>query len=462
MIAKLFPYKLQLQILQQGEYRIAGLLKWISHNFFKRGLENKKKLVFSAKAKAILALSLGLNFLAILVLTFIFGLIGFVIALLITSQSYIFLTISVFLLRPFENAMRVSIKNKSIEKLETLKDLTVIGITGSFGKTSVKEFLYAILKTQYQVLKTPESYNTVLGIAKVIDLELDDSYQYFICEMAAYKRGEIKELAEMLHPKFGILTGINEQHLSMFGSIGNTVAAKFELVDSIPEDGFAVINGGNDLVKENAAKYKKNFVVYGLGDQAFSARNIKMSEEGTVFDLALDNKVYHCQTKLLGRPAVENMVAAATMAFKLGMKPEKIVESISKLSSVPHRLEFRKRENMLVIDDAYNSNVTGFREALHLLENFKDRPRIIVTPGIVDLGVKTLEIHKNLGTLAEKICDGIVLVGKSERTKGLAGGVTDQKKIHWIDSINDLSALLRELNLNNPVVLLENDLPDNY
>jgi len=462
MITKLFPYKLQLQILQQGEYRVDGFLKWIFRNFFKREIENKKKLVFSAKAKGILFLSLFINILAIIVLTFIFGLIGFVLGLILSSQAYVFLIVSVLILKPFEVIMRTSIKRKSISKLSSFKNLTVIGITGSYGKTSVKEFLYAILKTQYQVLKTPESYNTVLGIAKVIDLELDESYQFFICEMAAYKRGEIKELAQMLKPKYGILTGINEQHLEMFGSIENTISAKFELVDAIPENGFAIINGDNNLVRENAAKYKNNFVVYGLGDFEFSAKNIKVSEEGTAFDLILDGKPYPCKTGLVGRTQVENIVAAATMAFKLGMKPARIVEAIGSLSAVPHRLEFKVRENTFIIDDAYNSNVTGFKEALKLLENFKDRPKIIVTPGIVDLGSKTLEIHQSLGKLAGEICDGIILVGKSDRTNGLASGITSQDKIHWMDSISNLSTILKTLNLKNPVVLLENDLPDNY
>jgi len=266
----------------------------------------------------------------------------------------------------------------------------------------------------------------------------------------------------MLHPQYGILTGINEQHLETFGSIENTVKAKFELIDALPEDGFAVINGENDLIKKNYQKYKKNFVIYGLGDFSFAAKNIKISEEGTVFNLTLDNKLYACKTKLIGRSQIENIVAAATMAFKLRIKPAKIVEAIGNLSPIPHRLELRKRGNMLIIDDAYNSNVTGFQEALKLLENFTDRQKVIVTPGIVELGTKTLEIHRGLGSLAEKVCNEVILVGKSERTKGLAAGINNQKKIRWISSINDLQVTLRELNLKNPVVILENDLPDNY
>jgi UDP-N-acetylmuramoyl-tripeptide--D-alanyl-D-alanine ligase len=462
MIAKLFPYRLQLQILQQGEYRIVNFLKWIFHNLLRREIENKKKLVFSAKAKAILFLSLGISIIAILILSLLFGLVGLILGLILTSQAYIPLIIVTLILKLPEQILRAWIKAKSINKLTSFKNLTVIGITGSYGKTSVKEFLYAILKTEYSVLKTPESYNTVLGIAKVIDLELDDTYQYFICEIAAYKRGEIKELAKMLKPKYGILSGINEQHLEMFGSIENTVKAKFELVEAIPQDGFAVINGDNDLVRNNYQKYQKKFVIYGLGDYGFSAKNIKISEEGTTFDLILDNKTYLCKTKLIGRSQIENIVAAAAMAFKLGVSPVKIVGAISNLSVVAHRLEFRKKDNMLIIDDAYNSNVTGFKEALHLLENFKDRPKVIVTPGIVDLGAETLEVHKSLGELAEKICDVIILVGKSNRTQCLAQGISSEGKIRWINSIKDLTVVLKELNLKNPVVLLENDLPDNY
>jgi UDP-N-acetylmuramoyl-tripeptide--D-alanyl-D-alanine ligase len=462
MISKLFPYKLQLQILQQGEYRIGDFLKWIKRNFLRREIENKKKLFFSAKAKVIFLLSLAIGVISLLILTYIFGVIGFILGVIMASQAYISLVLSTLVLKLPELILRIWIKQKSIGKLSSFKNLTVIGITGSYGKTSVKEFLYAILKTKYSVLKTPESYNTVLGIAKVIDLELDDTYEYFICEMAAYKRGEIKELAQMLKPKFGILTGINEQHLEMFGSIENTTLAKFELIDAIPQNGLAVINGDNELVSKNAQKYKKNFVTYGLSNFSFSAKNIKIGEEGTVFDLILDNKIYPCKTKLIGKSQIENVVAASAMAFKLGMPPEAIASAIKDISGVPHRLEFRKRENMLIIDDAYNSNVTGFKEALHLLENFKDRPKIIVTPGIVDLGIKTLEIHKPLGKLAEEICDVVILVGKSDRTQGLASGIANTKKLHWINSINDLSNLLKTLNLKNPVVLLENDLPDNY
>ncbi len=462
MISKLFPYKLQLQILQQGEYGIFSFLRWTLHNFFKRELENKKKLVFSAKAKAVYVLSILLAVLAITSLTFLFGLVGLVLGLILVSQAYLFLIIASLALKLPEAILRVWIKRKAMRKLATFENLTVIGVTGSYGKTSVKEFLYSILKTEYPTLKTPESYNTVLGIAKVIDLELDESYKFFVCEMAAYRRGEIKELAQMLKPKYGILTGINEQHLEMFGSIQNTIKAKFELIEAIPENGLAVINGGNDLVNKNYQKYKKNFVIYGLGNFNFSAKKMTINEKGTAFELVLGGNAYACQTSLLSKSQIENIVAASAMAFKLGMIPKEIVAAIAKISAVPHRLELKKMENMLIIDDAYNSNVTGFKEALNLLDSFKDRAKIIVTPGIVDLGKQTLGIHESLGVQAEKICDAIILVGENERTKGLSNGIKNQQKVHWINSIRDMQTILETLSFKNPVVLLENDLPDNY
>lgn len=462
MIAKIFPYKLQLQIFQQSEYRITNFLKWIVNNFFKRKIEDKKKLYFSIKAKTILALSIGLDLLVIVILSIYFGFIGLVLGIIVSTQSYLFLVASALILKPFEMIRRFQLKTNAIKKLSKYKALTVIGITGSYAKTSVKEFLYQILKTEYQVLKTPQSYNTVLGIAKVIDLELDGTYQYFVCEMAAYKRGEIKELTQMLKPKHGILTGINEQHLELFGSIENTILAKFELIDALPENGIAIINGGNDLIKENVKKYQRNFVVYGLGDFKFTAKNIKITESRTSFDLILDGKSYPCQTSLAGRSQVENIVAASAMAFKLGVYPEKIVDAVKNLSPVPHRLELKFSKNALIIDDAYNSNVTGFKEALNLLGSFKNKEKVLVTPGIVDLGVLTLKAHRQLGELAGKICDAVVLVGKSDRTYGLSQGINSQGKTHWVNSIKELPEILKKLNLKNPVILLENDLPDNY
>ncbi|KKR76377.1 MAG: UDP-N-acetylmuramoyl-tripeptide-D-alanyl-D-alanine ligase [Candidatus Levybacteria bacterium GW2011_GWA2_40_8] len=462
MISKIFPFRLHLQILQLGEYRIVNFLKWIAKNLLKRSTENKKKLVFSAKAKLVLVLALTLFLLTVSALTFIFGITGLVLGVILGTQPYLFLAISTFLLKLPENIARTWIKQKTAKKVASYKNLKVIGITGSYGKTSVKEFLYQILKTQFKTLKTPKSYNTVLGISKVVDLELDETYEYFICELAAYKRGEVRELCEMLSPSYGILTGINEQHLEMFGSIQNTTKAKFELIEAISENGFALVNVDNEIVPKSYKKYKKNLIPYGFSGKKFSAKNIKSVNNGTQFELILDGKKLQAKTKLIGKSQIQNIIAAASIAFKLGVSPAKIISAIEELMPVPHRLDIKKINGFQVIDDAYNSNVTGFSEALNLLGEFKSSTKVIVTPGIVDLGSETRSIHSRLGKLCDQVCDYVILVGKSDRTDGLGSGISNKRKVIYIDSVFDIWERLRELNLKDPIILIENDLPDNY
>jgi len=460
MIKKLFPFKLQLQIFQLDEYSSSKFMSWIIKHFFTRTIENKKNLVWTQKAKSIYYLSQLLTIVFVLLSIYFFKLAGFVASLIISTQSYIFILIAYYLLLPYEIYQKNHIKQKSETKILSLKKVKVIGITGSYGKTSVKEFLYQLLKTEFKVLKTPESYNTPYGIAKVIDLELDSSYDYFICEMGAYRIGEIKEICDMVHPVYGILTGINEQHIESFGSLENTTKGKFELIDALPENGFGVINIDNPHIKNNYAKYNKRLIPYGFSDDKYSIKNIITHSNGSEFTLILNGKKYKTHTKLIGIPNLQNILAAATMCYLLQIPPHAIVTAINTITPVPHRLEIKKTEHMTLIDDSYNSNVNGFTEAIALLNSFKGH-KILVTPGIVDLGNKTLPIHNELGKLLNPI-DFVILVGNSERTQGLKNGINDKNKIIEINSIKEMWNKISELPVTNPVVLIENDLPDNY
>lgn len=461
MVKKLFPYQLHLHIFQLDEYSISKLLRWVTMHFLTRKLENKKPLVWTQKARAVYYLALLLAFLLIVVLTLNLKIVGFVLGLLISTQAYLFLILASFFLLPFDIYKKNKIKEMTRKKLSSYPKLKIIGITGSYGKTSVKEFLYQILKTEHTVLKTPESYNTPYGIAKVVDLELDDSYEYFICEMGAYRMGEIKEICDMVNPQYGILTGINEQHLETFGSLENTTKGKFELIDALPKNGFGVINNDNPHIKNNYQKYDKKLFLYGITDQKFSLKNLKHTASGTEFTLVLDGKDYPAHTKLLGNPNLQNILAAATMAFLLGMEPQSITNAIADLKPVPHRLEIIKVNHLLtVIDDAYNSNVNGFKEAIALLSSFKEQ-KILFTPGIVDLGDQTTAIHKSLGEILEPI-DYIFLIGKSERTSALKAGIADKNKIKEVLTLQEAWKEVAQMNSQQRIVLLENDLPDNY
>jgi UDP-N-acetylmuramoyl-tripeptide--D-alanyl-D-alanine ligase len=452
---KIFPYRLQLQIFQLDEYNVKKFFSWIVSHFLTRSVENKKPLVFTQKANILYFLSILFAISATIKLTFFFGIIGFVVGIILATQAYLFLLLAYLVLSPFEIYKKNKIKTQTKEKIKQLKNLKVIGITGSYGKTSVKEFLYQILKTKYKVLKTPESYNTLLGVAKVADLELDSGYEYFICEMGAYKIGEIKEICNMVNPQYGIITGINKQHLETFGSLANIIKGKFELIDAIPQNGFAVVNADSGSILSNLKKYNKKIITYGFSDKKFSAEKIN----GNEFVLILDGKKYTAKTKLVGNANLQNILAAATMAFSLGLSDKQIVSAIAEIKSVSHRLEIIETENMTIIDDSYNSNVNGFKEAVSLLKTFNG-PKVFVTPGIVDLGKETISVHKDLGCLLD--FEYIFLIGKSDRTEGLKIGIKDKEKIIELNSINDFWTKLKELKLKNPTVLLENDLPGNY
>lgn len=460
MFNKFFPFKLQLQIYQLDEYSSIKLFKWVFTHFLTRTLENKKPLIWTQKAKGIYYLAIIIALILTIFLMYNFKLIGLILGLIIATQSYFLLTLASYILSPFEKYRKEKIKEETRSKIEKLPKLKIIGVTGSYGKTSVKEFLYQILKTKYHVLKTPESYNTPYGIAKVVDLELDDSYEFFVCEMGAYRIGEIKETCDMVHPKYGILTGINEQHIETFGSLQNTTKGKFELIASLPDNGFGVINIDNSFIKDHYQSYKKKLVSYGYTDKNFSVRNIKNNPSGWEFTLVLEDKEYHSKTKLLGKPNLQNILAAATMSYLLGMKPHEITAAIADLKQIPHRLELKEMQNMTIIDDAYNSNVDGFKGAIELIKMYK-QPKIFITPGIVDLGEHTYSIHKNLGELLTGI-DYIILVGKSVRTKGLKEGLKNKNNIIETDTFQEALREIDSLKLHYPVVLLENDLPDNY
>lgn len=460
MINKIFPYKLQLHIFQLDEYHVAKFLKWVVTHFFTRTIEDKKHFAATPKAKAIFVLAVFLAIIKITFLTFWLHWIGLVLGLALATQAYLFLIVSYLLLLPYLIYKRNKIKTATEKKLSAFPSLKIVGITGSYGKTSTKEFLYQILKTKHTVLRTPGSYNTLLGIAKVVDLELDGSYEYFLCEMGAYKIGEIKEICHMVYPKYGILTGINEQHIETFGSLANTTQAKFELIASLLTNGFGVVNADNDLIRNAFPKYSQHIVTYGFSDKRFSIQDIEMTHGSTHFMLILNGKKYKAIASLLGKSILQNILAAATMSYLLGMKPQDIVSAIAMLRPIPHRLEVKDAETMTIIDDAYNSNVDGFHEAISLLESY-GRPKIFVTPGIVDLGDKTISIHEELGKLFNKT-DYIILIGRSDRTKGLALGIRDKKKIIQLESIKHVWKKIESLGLKNPVVVLENDLPDNY
>ena len=370
--------------------------------------------------------------------------------------------------KPIETAINNWYINDAKRILGECPDLHKVGITGSYGKTSMKFYLDELLNSKYNTLKTPESFNTPMGVTITIRNYLKPTHEYFICEMGARRVHEIKELCEIAEPHDGIITSVGPQHLETFGSVENVLNTKFELADFVKKNGGKIyLNGDNELIRKKATEYE-GAVLYGLQEgNNYRATDISVSSRGTEFTvIAPGGERHRFSTKLLGEHNVQNVLGAIAYAHGTGIPLEKLTLPVKRIQAVPHRLQLLDKGNGLTfIDDAYNSNPSGCRAALAVLELF-DACRILVTPGMVELGAKQEELNLEFGKEAAKSCDYIVLVGK-EQTKPIYKGIKeagyDMENVFVADGLNEALAQVQAYQTDKKkVVLLENDLPDNY
>ncbi|MBP5361782.1 MAG: UDP-N-acetylmuramoyl-tripeptide--D-alanyl-D-alanine ligase [Ruminococcus sp.] len=370
--------------------------------------------------------------------------------------------------KPIETAINNWYINDAKKKLASMPDLHKVGITGSYGKTSMKFYLSELLSSQYETLKTPESFNTPMGVTITVRRDLKPTHEYFICEMGARRVHEIKELCGIANPHDGIITSVGPQHLETFGSIENVVNTKFELADCVKANGGKIyLNYDNELIRAKIGEYP-NAVTYGTTEGSmWRGSDVKVSDRGTEFTVTSpDGEKCKFVTKLLGEHSVQNLLGAIAYACGTGIPMEKLVLPVKRIAAVPHRLQLLdKGGGVTYIDDAYNSNPSGCRAALAVLGLF-DACRILVTPGMVELGAKQEELNFEFGQEAAKSCDYIVLVGKTQ-TQPIYNGIKDagfdMEKVYVADGLNDALAKANSYQTDKKkVVLLENDLPDNY
>ena len=343
--------------------------------------------------------------------------------------------------------------------------ITVIGITGSYGKTSVKYYLNTLLQAQFNSLMTPESYNTPMGVVKTIRGQLKPYHEVFVCEMGAQNVGDIKELCGIAGPRHGIITALGQQHLESFKSQENIIKTKYELADALPEDGFLLLNGDNELIRTNLPRHR--FMTYGLNDENdYRASDVKVSSRGTVFTLHTpDGQSCDFQTALLGEHNIVNLTGALAMCHLLGIPLTALKPRLLKITAVPHRLQLIDHGSFAVIDDGFNSNPNGTQAALRTLSLFDDY-KIMITPGMVELGEAQETLNREFGQNAARVCDYVILVGEKQ-TRPIARGLADAgfpaEKLYIAESLKDglehAHALKTE---RKKIILLENDLPDNY
>jgi UDP-N-acetylmuramoyl-tripeptide--D-alanyl-D-alanine ligase len=346
--------------------------------------------------------------------------------------------------------------------------LIVIGITGSYGKTSVKNFITQILSVKYNVFATPASYNTPMGIVRSIREGLEPSHHVFVCEMGARHIGNIKELCDIVPPKYGVLTAIGPQHLETFKTIENIAKTKFALIGSLPRDGKAFLCWSYDKIRERADGYPDAVRYAASEDEGLDIRaeNMTADAKGMSFDIvtkAGERRRFTCA--LLGRHNVENITAAAAVALELGIPLDDIVPAVRALKPVRHRLEILPRgQGLTVIDDAYNSNPAGAAAALEALSLFGG-VKIIITPGMIELGEIEEAENRAFGERIAGVCDYAALVGEKRSApilEGIMSAGYDREKVRIFDSFNEAYEWAVSLDADEKVVLLENDLPDNY
>lgn len=436
-----------------------------------RPVKAKKKLVFTARVMRLIFTETVLTALLICVLGVVMGWGELLILMpLIYGIVPYMLTLAAQCNRPVEYGVRMHYINDAKRILAQCPDLKIIGVTGSYGKTSVKYYLHDLLSAKYNVLMTPESYNTPMGVVKTIREQLSAAHQIFICEMGARHVGDIKEICDIVHPQDGVITSIGYQHLETFRSLDNIVNTKYELFDALPEGGRKFINGDNEIIR----KYGRleGTVTYGLEDgSSYKASELTVSDKGSTFTVtAPDGSKQEFFTSLIGKHNVLNILGAIAVANTYGITLSELKLPVRKLHCVPHRLQLIDRGSITVIDDAYNSNPNGCRMALDTVAMF-DACKIIVTPGMVELGAREDEYNEEFGTEAAAVCDYIILVGEKQ-TQSIAKGVRSagfpEEALYITDTLQDAVAYAYAINgsrmkgFTKKVMLLENDLPDNY
>jgi UDP-N-acetylmuramoyl-tripeptide--D-alanyl-D-alanine ligase len=392
-------------------------------------------------------------------------------ALVVMQLSPLTTVLANIILSPVQNAINQTYLRRAQRRLRDVRPL-VIGITGSYGKTSTKYLLEHLLSHHRRVLKTPLSYNTVMGVCRVINEQLEAGCEAFIAEMGAYRRGDIKELCDFVHPTIGILTAIGPQHLERFKTIENVQATKYELIEALPSSGVAIFNNDDPRCRALADRTTHVRVMrYGVEVNGQSldlwAENIAMGPEGLSFTLAgKDGRRIDVRTILLGHHNALNILGACCAALAIGIPLEQLAKAIQDLPAVPHRLQLMDNgSGVTVIDDSYNANPTGAMEALEVLGGFTTGQRILVTPGMVELGALEVQLNEELGAKAAEVCDYVVLVGV-ERTKPLVRGLQRKnfppEKIRVVRDLKGATIVLPSIVTVGDTVLFENDLPDLY
>lgn len=439
----------------------------------------KKKLVLTARVKRILSVALGLTVVYAMALALCPAEPAALLPFWILGVQVLPLTLVAAnaSLAPVEAHIQQGFWNQAHEKLLRLAP-TVIAVTGSYGKTSVKHILAHVLGCYHPTLMTPGSINTPMGISRIIREKLTDAHRFFIAEMGAYGIGSIARLCRLAPPDFAIITNVGPAHYERFKDLGTVVRAKFEMAHATVARGGRVVLPAALLEHEHARDFASANAgaVLLCADGAAATGNdtsVRVLDAGQDLSgiharLAYQGQEYEVRAPIHGMHHVDNVALAFAAACGVGVEPQRVVSALRSLPQIAHRLEVKPQpDGSVIIDDAYNSNPSGFASALNLLDLYRKAGRrgVLVTPGMVELGTLHDSAHAELGARAAACADVLLAVAPAriptfvDAFRAAAG--PDQLVVECADFAAARAWLAANIGPGD-AVLLENDLPDLY
>lgn len=485
---KFLPHKIvfyQLYIFQLEEYDSKRFITALSKKGLFPSNSLRKKAIFTKKAILLIALNFIQKLIVLFALGFLLNTVFNNIFVLIVTLLIVFYIFDIFsfvfliqakdLLSPIDHYTKKQMIKKAKAKLLLLPDLKIIGITGSYGKTTMKETLYDFLKEQYNVVKTEGNNNTPLGISRTILNKLTKNTDIFIVEMGEYVKGDVKALCEIAQPDISVITGINEAHLERYLTMENAISTKFEIVEYAKPGALVLLNADDLLTIDNYKKYTKDNKI-----EFFSSRNNSMSDykisnyefdqngNGQSFKLSLgQEELGTIKTTVLGEYIIGNIIAGYILGKHFNISDSKLKYAANNLKGVEHRLQpiYNNQSNILVIDDTYNGNSDGFKEGINMLNKFEKRRKVYVTPGLVETGDLAEQLHLEIGKNLSNVADLVILVKNSVTgfiAKGLVDNGFSEDKIVWYDNSKNVWEELNNNIKSGDVVMLQNDWSDNY
>jgi len=426
----------------------------------------KVKLVYTLRVKRLLAALLVVS--ALMCLLMYRGGLPFGTSALLPLFAPILLLMAMALIWPLEKAIQLLYRADAKTVLEAYRKtgLTVIGITGSYGKTTVKNILYAMLSQVAPTLATPASFNTPLGLARCIREELGQEHRFFIAEMGARHPQDIRVLCRMTGPDAGILTSIGPQHLQTMGSLRQVAATKYDLIKALPKAGFAVFANDGKLVKEAWGKTEIAKALVGSPEDDLWAEDVQLTDSGSTFTLCFqDGSRQAVETSLVGEHNIHNILMAAAMARRYGVPLQKIALALMEVPPIPSRLQMHMHQRgYKVINNGFNSNPDSSRKALQVLGSHEGR-LIVVTPGFIELGRQEVRSNRRLGNDIAAVAHMAILIGE-RRTRPIKTGLLEsgmlEENIKVFPSLMQANLFIEDSFGPGDVLLYENDLPDHY